>query len=110
LRLFRGVVRLCGDRGNDPQCLERRVLEMRAALVALLLLLPLSARAATMEEIFALYVRGDYEQAARQGEASHTAPGLAIAARAVLAEEVLRDTPCLPCLERAESLSRQAIA
>jgi len=83
---------------------------MRAALAALLLLLPLSARAATMEEIFALYVRGDYEQAARQGEASHTAPGLAIAARAVLADEVLRDTPCLPCLERAESLSRQAIA
>jgi tetratricopeptide (TPR) repeat protein len=83
---------------------------MRAALVALLLLLPLSAGAATTDEIFALYAKGDYSQAERAGEASHTAPGLAIAARAVLADAVLRDTPCLPCLERAESLSRQAVA
>jgi hypothetical protein len=83
---------------------------MKAALAALLLLLPLSARAATTDEIFALYAKGDYSQAERAGEASHTAAGLAIAARAVLADEVLRDTPCLPCLERAESLSRQAVA
>jgi len=80
------------------------------AALAVLLLLPFSARAATTEEIFAVYARGDYEQAARLGEASRTAPGLAIAARAVLADEVLRDTPCLACLERAENLSRQAIA
>jgi tetratricopeptide (TPR) repeat protein len=79
-------------------------------LAVLLLLAPLSARAATTDEIFALYVRGDYEQAARAGEASHTAAGLAIAARAVLADEVLRDTPCLSCLERAEALARQAVA
>lgn len=83
---------------------------MRAALAALLLLVPLSVRAATTDEIFALYAKGDYEQAVRAGEASHTAAGLAIAARAALADEVLRDAPCLPCLERAESLSRQAIA
>ena len=83
---------------------------MRFALLALLLLMPSVSQAATTEEIFALYARGDYEQAVRLGEASHTAPGLAIAARAVLAEEVLRDTPCLSCLERAESLARQAVA
>ena len=83
---------------------------MKAALAALLLLVPLSARAVTSDEIFALYARGDYEQAARAGEASHTAAGLAIAARAVLADEVLRDTPCLACLERAEALARQAVA
>jgi hypothetical protein len=83
---------------------------MKTALVALLLLLPLPALAATSDEIFAVYARGDYEQAARLGEASHTAPGLATAARAVLAEDVLRDVPCLPCLERAEVLSRQAVA
>jgi len=83
---------------------------MRAALFALMLLLPSLARAATTEEIFAVYARGDYEHAARLGEASHTAPGLAIAARAVLADEVLRDKPCMPCLLRAEKLSRQAIA
>ena len=74
------------------------------------MLLAAAAQAATTEDIFALYARGDYEQAVRQGEASHTAPGLAIAARAVLADDVLRDTPCLSCLERAEALSRQAVA
>lgn len=83
---------------------------MRAALLALLLLLPGAARAATTEEIFAIYARGDYEQAAKVGEAAHTASGYAIAARAVLADEVLREKPCLECLERAERLSRQAVA
>jgi tetratricopeptide (TPR) repeat protein len=83
---------------------------MRFALAALLLLMPLSAKAVAADEIFALYARGDYEQAARVGEASHTAAGLAIAARAVLGEEVLRDTPCLSCLQRAENLARQAVA
>jgi hypothetical protein len=83
---------------------------MRALLLALLLLLPAAGRAATTEEIFALYARGDYEQAVKVGEAARTAPGYAIAARAVLADEVLRDKPCLECLERAERLSRQAIA
>jgi len=83
---------------------------MKFALALLLLLLPLSARAGTDDEIFAVYAGGDYEQAARLGEASHTAPGLAIAARALLADDVLRDTPCLACLERAEQLARQAVA
>ena len=83
---------------------------MKAALLALMLLLPGAAQAATPEEIFALYARGDYEQAAKVGEAARTAPGYAIAARAVLADAVLRDTPCLECLERAERLSRQAVA
>ena len=83
---------------------------MRMALAALVLLAPLPARAAATEEIFALYAHGDYEQAVRLGEASHTAPGLAVAARAVLADEVLRETPCLSCLERAEALARQAVA
>jgi hypothetical protein len=83
---------------------------MKAALLALLLLVPGVARAATTDEIFAVYAHGDYEQAARLGEAAHTAQGYAIAARAVLADEVLRDTPCMACLERAEKLSRQAIA
>jgi hypothetical protein len=84
---------------------------MKAPLLLLpFLLLAGGARAATAEDIFALYARGDYEQAARAGEASHTAPGLAIAARAVLADAVLRDAPCMPCLRRAEQLSRAAIA
>jgi hypothetical protein len=88
---------------------------MKRALAGLLVLAAQffcegQALGATTDEIFAVYARGDYEQAARLGEAARTAPGLAIAARAVLADDVLRDTPCLPCLERAEALSRQAVA
>lgn len=83
---------------------------MKALLLALLLLAPARAHAATSDEAHALYARGDYEQAARAGEASHSAAGLATAARAVLADEVLRDQPCLSCLQRAEGLARQAIA
>ena len=83
---------------------------MKFVLALLILLVPLSAQAASDEEIFAVYARGDYEQAARMGEASRTAPGLATAARAVLADGVLRDVPCLSCFERAEKLARQAVA
>jgi hypothetical protein len=83
---------------------------MRFWLALLLLVVPFAARAATADDIFAVYAKGDYEQAAQAGEASHSAMGLAIAARAVLADEVLRDSPCLPCLERAEKLARGAVA
>jgi hypothetical protein len=83
---------------------------MRLLLVALLLLLPAGGRAATADDVFLLYAKGQFEQAAQAGEASHSATGLAIAARAVLADAVLRDSPCLPCLERAEKLARAAIA
>jgi tetratricopeptide (TPR) repeat protein len=83
---------------------------MRLVLLALMFLAPLPALALTTDDIFALYARGEYEQAAKAGEAAHTAPGLALAARAVLADDVLRDAPCMDCLKRAESLARQAIA
>jgi tetratricopeptide (TPR) repeat protein len=81
---------------------------MKAALLALFLLLPSAAQAA--DAIFSLYARGAYEEAARAGEAAHTASGYAIAARAVLADEVLRGAPCMACLQRAETLARQAVA
>src|SRR5205085_8695168 len=106
---FRGFVRHGPDRGDDPQRVEWRFPEMRGALLALMLLMPSLACAASTDEIFALYARGDYEQAAKLGEASRSAPGLAVAARAVLADEVLRDAPCLSCLQRAEKLARQAV-
>lgn len=83
---------------------------MKRWLAGLLLLVCVAARAASADDIFALYAKGQYEQAAQAGEASRSAAGLAIAARAVLADEVLRDTPCMGCLERAERLARAAIA
>ena len=83
---------------------------MRFWLAGALLFFSATALAATPAVIFALYAKGQYEQAAQAGEASHGAAGLAIAARAVLADEVLREHPCLPCLERAERLARAAVA
>ena len=83
---------------------------MRLWLAGLLLCASTAAQAATADDVFAFYAKGQYEQAAQAGEASHSAVGLAIAARAVLADEVLRDSPCLSCLERAEKLARAAIA
>jgi tetratricopeptide (TPR) repeat protein len=82
---------------------------MKLAFFVVLLLAASPAEAASTEDIFALYAQGDYEQAAQAGLTSHSAPGLAIAARAVLADEVLRNSPCLSCLERAENLARAAI-
>lgn len=87
----------------------KRVLLALALLAAPGVATP-AAQAATTDDIFALYARGDYEAAARAGEAAHTAAGLAIAARAVLADDVLRDTPCMDCLQRAERLARAAVA
>ena len=81
---------------------------MKWVLALALLTVPVSA--ATTEEIFALYAKGDYEAAAKAGEAAHTAAGLAIAARAVLGDEVLRDAPCMECLQRAEKLARASVA
>ena len=46
----------------------------------------------------------------RAGAAAHNAYGYAIAARAVLADAVLRDTPCMDCLRRGEDFARQAVA
>jgi len=81
-----------------------------AALVLAMIAALAPARAAGIDEITALYARGDYEQAMRAGEAAHTAPALAMAARAALADAALRETPCMDCLQHAEALARQAIA
>jgi tetratricopeptide (TPR) repeat protein len=82
-------------------------------LLALLLLLTAPAGAAVAQNpsaLYEIYAQGRYEDAARAGAAAHTATGYALAARAVLAEAVLRDTPCLECIQRAEALARQAVA
>ena len=57
-----------------------------------------------------LYVAGKFQQAIAAGVAENKAAGFAIAARAELAEEMLRAQPCLDCLKRAENYARQAIA
>jgi len=57
-----------------------------------------------------LYVGGKYQAAMGAGAAQNTAAGFAVAARAALADAMMRDTPCLACLERAEGFARKAIA
>jgi len=70
----------------------------------------LSPWAQASESPLALFASGQFAQAEAAGASQDDAQGLALAARAVLADEMMRDTPCLECLKRAESLSRRAIA
>ena len=79
---------------------------MKAALLALVL----AASAAENGSLFALYAQGQYDEAMRQGAASGTAAGFAIAARAAMADAMMRAEPCLDCLKRAETYARRAIA
>lgn len=78
---------------------------MKAAMIALVL-----AATPADNALFALYAEGHYPEAMRRGEESHTAQGLAIAARAALADAMMRPEPCLPCLQRGEEDARRAIA
>lgn len=79
---------------------------MKAALLALAIAgAPLDGNA-----LFALYAQGHYEEAMREGSAAATAPGLAIAARAALADAMMRPEPCLACLKRGETFARRAVA
>ncbi|MBU6445250.1 MAG: hypothetical protein KGR48_15190 [Alphaproteobacteria bacterium] len=57
-----------------------------------------------------LYQTGKYAEAIAQGTASNAASGYAVAARAELAKEMMRDQPCLDCLKTAEGYARQSIA
>jgi tetratricopeptide (TPR) repeat protein len=77
---------------------------MKAALLALVLAV------AAPDGLFGLYAQGHYDEAMRQGEASGTAAGLAIAARAALADAMTRAKPCLSCLKRGEGDARRSIA
>lgn len=57
-----------------------------------------------------LYAMGHYEQAITAGLARNDAFGYAIAARAELAREMMRDEPCLECLEHAANYASRAIS
>src|SRR5690349_19036513 len=85
-----------------------------AACGLLLLLVTRTVAAAAAEPVpqpvYDLYARGNYEEAIRAGEMAKTASGYALAAHAALDDAILREGPCMPCLQRAEALARQAIA
>jgi hypothetical protein len=57
-----------------------------------------------------LWAQGKYEEAIAAGLADKSADGLSAAARAAVSKMTLQTALCLPCIERAEDLSRQALA
>jgi hypothetical protein len=80
---------------------------MKAAAFALALLAAPAAQAAP--DTLALYQAGKYDQAIASGTHDATALGYATAARAALADAMLK-SPCLECLKRAADLSHRSIA
>jgi len=82
---------------------------MRRLALLLMLLAPIGAAAAD-NGLYAIYASGDYAGAEQAGVAAHSAEGYAIAARAAMADAILRPSPCLDCLKKAESFARQAVA
>lgn len=75
-----------------------------------LLLASVVAAGTAPDALFQLYAEGHYQDAMRRGEESGSAEGLAIAARAALADAMTRPEPCLACLRRAEDDARRAVA
>ncbi|HEY1630322.1 MAG TPA: hypothetical protein VGF56_03360 [Rhizomicrobium sp.] len=60
--------------------------------------------------VWQLYASGRYDDAMKAGEAQNNAAGLALAARAGLAQEMMRAQPCLDCLKHIEADARRAVA
>ena len=83
---------------------------MKRALLAMLLVATPVSAASVNDGVYELYASGRYDEAMRFGEASNSASGLAIAARAALADAMMRARPCLECLKRAEDFARRSTA
>jgi tetratricopeptide (TPR) repeat protein len=72
--------------------------------------LGVSVSAAKASTALEFYEQGKYEQSIAAGLRENDAAGFAVAARAELAGEMMREEPCLECLRRAEGYARRAIA
>lgn len=70
----------------------------------------LGASAASAATPLELYEQGKYEQAVSAGTSEGDARGYALAARAELASEMMREHPCIECLEQAANYARRAAA
>ena len=83
----------------------------RALLAAALSLIAVPAGAQSSDSYpYKLYQAGQYDAAIRAGIAAGDADGYTQAAHAVLAKTRIAGTPCLACLQTAESYERKAIA
>jgi hypothetical protein len=83
---------------------------MRIVFSAILCLTLLAGSAHAAGNAYDLYKAGQYEPAIAAGLAQNNAEGFTLAARATLAEAIVRVPPCLDCLKRAEGYARRAIA
>ncbi len=81
-----------------------------AAAASLVLMLGTTVTSAADPAPIELYKAGKYEDAIKAGTAQNNAEGYSVAARAELAKEMMRDAPCLSCLQQAEAYARKAIA
>jgi len=79
-------------------------------LIGAVLALGVSVSAAEAGTAIELYEQGKYEQSISAGLRENSAAGYAVAARAELAAQMMRDEPCLECLDRAEGYARRSIA
>lgn len=82
---------------------------MRRILSATLLVLLFTGSAQAADDALVLYRQGQYEQAIAMASAENSAGGFALAARAAMAEAMMR-SPCLDCLKRAESFARKSVS
>jgi hypothetical protein len=83
---------------------------MKSGSVALSLVAMLFCARANADPANDLWVKGQYEDAIKQGVAENAPEGLAAAARAAVAEMMAHTPPCSSCIGRAETLSRKALA
>ena len=79
-------------------------------LIGAVFALGVSVSAAGASTAIELYEQGKYEQSIAAGLREYSSAGYAVAARAELASEMMREEPCLECLDRAEGYARRAIA
>jgi hypothetical protein len=84
--------------------------EVIAFQIALIAILSGAPALASDSSALSLYVAGKYQDAESAGMAQGDAAGYALAARSALAAEMMRSSPCLSCLKRAEGEARRAIA
>jgi tetratricopeptide (TPR) repeat protein len=83
---------------------------MNALIVSAALVAAVPSPAQQPPSAWTLYALGQYQQAIAAGLSRNDAFGYAIAARAELAKEMMREEPCLQCLEQAAGYAREAIA
>jgi len=98
------------ENAQSKTLLDLRTIRTALACLFLVLVFSTGAWPALADDSPAEFYRtGAYDRAIQTGIAENTAKSLTVAARAMMAQEMMRETPCLDCLQKTEKLLRQAI-